>query len=69
MENDFELVLCSVPDRKGLVAEIWYRTEMLAELAQESGEVTIQFYPSKAEPIALDLFVSILGTAKERLLK
>lgn len=42
----FSIEVTSVPDRPGLVAEVWSGEELLAELRHEAGGVRVQLYPA-----------------------
>ena len=45
--KEAEVVLASPPDRKFLVAEIFFDSEQLAEINQESGELMLEIYPRR----------------------
>ncbi len=44
MSQKIKIELASVPDREGLVAELWLDQSMLAELRKESGRIWLQLY-------------------------
>jgi hypothetical protein len=67
----FTIEVSSVPDRNGLVAEVWLGNEMLAEIMQESAEkyiVEIYSHPNKKVwKVGYDEFIEALNFAKTRL--
>jgi hypothetical protein len=70
MEN-FNISIASLPDRKQLVAEISYQGIQWAEIAQETDEITVQFYPHPKQDyweFPLEDILSILEKAKKKLL-
>ncbi|HAN93581.1 MAG TPA: hypothetical protein DCQ33_16080 [Nitrospira sp.] len=42
----FSIEVTSVPDRPGLVAEVWSGEELLAELRHEDSRLRVQVYPA-----------------------
>jgi hypothetical protein len=49
MFDSYRIVLTSPPDRESVVAEIWLGEEMWAEVANEKGPLTIEFFPRTNE--------------------
>jgi len=46
--KNFNVQLASVPDRENLVAEVFFGTDMVAELSNESSdEFRIEIYPAR----------------------
>ena len=43
----FSIEITSVPDRKNLVAEIWFGENLVAEVNHESDYLEIELYPSE----------------------
>lgn len=65
------LVIASVPDRDGVVAEIWLGDAQVAELSTDSGPLRLELYLNPSgQPWRLDYeeFIEMLTRAKERLL-
>lgn len=60
--------ITSPPDREELVAEIWDKDQMIAELSQESENLKLELYCSE-HSIELDYesFLNALVEAKEKL--
>lgn len=46
-QNKLEISIASPSDREKLVAEIFFDKEQFAELNQENGILTLEFYPRK----------------------
>jgi len=44
MTNSLRIQVASVPDRDGLVVEVWLESEQVAELRKDDGAVLIQVY-------------------------
>ncbi len=65
MEN-FEIRIASVPDREGLVAEIWRDNTLFAEIWQTKNGRRITFYADRAE-LDFDALTAVLAAAAERL--
>lgn len=51
--KEFEVIIADAPDREMLVAEIWYKGQMIAEVNQENEPLQLQIYLSK-ESLSLD---------------
>ena len=71
MKDKFRITIASLPDRENLVAEIVYDGYQWAEIAQETNEMTVQFYSSKNAAyweFTLDEAIEALNRAKERLI-
>lgn len=69
-KHSFSVELASVPDREGVVAELWCDEQLLAELRHDDGQLRIQLYPNSAgEPWDLPhgQFLHALRRAQERL--
>lgn len=66
----FQIQLASVPDRDGLVAEIWFGEELVAELRTSDGALRCQLY-APANGVHWDLpygeWIDALRRAEERL--
>jgi DNA primase large subunit len=67
--NEFNIEIASVPDREELVAEIWYREELIIEISQEkSTKFEINLYPIKdTMTVNYDIFIKIIELAKDKL--
>ena len=68
----FRTTIASLPDREQLVAEILYEGVQLAEISQETNELTIQFYShprQKDWEFSLEEFFKVLEQAKNKLLE
>jgi hypothetical protein len=68
--NKFSVEVTSVPDRDGLVAEIWLDQELLAELRDERGSLHMQIYPApEGQPwdVPYEAFSRALQQARDRL--
>ncbi|OQY53119.1 MAG: hypothetical protein B6245_23085 [Desulfobacteraceae bacterium 4572_88] len=46
MNRKMTISIASVPDREGLVAELWYDEEQWGEIFQEGDELRLALYPS-----------------------
>ncbi|QTA87440.1 hypothetical protein [Desulfonema magnum] len=46
MNEKMTITLASVPDREGLVAELWYDNEQWGEIFQEQNELRLALYPN-----------------------
>jgi hypothetical protein len=67
----FRITLASLPDREHLVAEILYEGLQWAEISQESGELSIQFYShprQKCWEFPFDEALEVLEQAKKKLI-
>ncbi len=62
--SDFKIEITSVPDREKLVAEIWHKEILIAELNQESEKLEIEFYLKENVRYNLIDFLEILQIAK-----
>jgi hypothetical protein len=67
--NTFKIEITSVPDRANLVAEIWFGENLIAEVNHESDEPVIKLYSSQKMVFDLGDFLSVLQTAKNKLLE
>jgi hypothetical protein len=67
----FTIEIVSVPDRDGLVAEVWFGDAMVAELQRSvRGELRLEIYPSESQqPWSFDLhaWMAALQDAERRL--
>jgi hypothetical protein len=66
-----EIIVSSPPDRNFVVAEVWVEHEQWAEIDQELGTISIEFYPRRdGRPWKLDFeeALSVLTRAKAELL-
>ena len=48
MNNTLSIEIASVPDRMGLVAELWRGNDQVAELSEDEGTLTLQVYKPPA---------------------
>jgi hypothetical protein len=46
--SDFEIVIASPYDRENLVAEIWFKEDLICELNTENEKLEIVFYIKKS---------------------
>lgn len=65
--SKFKIEISSVPDRNKLVAEIWYKNSLIAEINQESDNLEIELYPPHKVIFDYQEFLKILETAKNKL--
>ena len=65
----FSIEITSVPDRHKLVAEVWFKDDLVAEINQEESQLQIEIYhiDSGSNMFFLEEFLNILVEAKERL--
>lgn len=67
----FVVEIASVPDRDGLVAEIWYGDDMVAEIQRDpKGGFTLEIYPSESSThwlFDLQAWIAALELAQRRL--
>jgi hypothetical protein len=71
MEDQYRICISSPPDRKGVVAEIFFGRCQWAELSQDDEEPKLEFYSrpdGKPWTISLRATEEALAAAKERLL-
>jgi len=72
MRNELTVQIASVPDRDGLVAEIWHGDVMVAEINQGQGRsLRVELYPSPRDAhwdFDLDDLIGALAEARRRLL-
>jgi hypothetical protein len=62
--------IASLPDRSGIVAEIWSGDEMVAEMRMIEARFGLEIYPSQSrEPWSFDLqeWFAALNEARKRL--
>lgn len=70
MNDKFSIEVTSVPDRPGLVAEVWWGQELLAELRHEDGVLRVQLYPSsdgQSWDFPYEAFAVALQQARDKL--
>jgi len=70
MSSQFRTTIASPPDREKLVAEVFFGSEQVAEINQETGNLRIEIYPhSSGEPWVLPYqdFLIAVSDAKRRL--
>jgi hypothetical protein len=70
MKDKYRICISSPPDRKKLVAEIFFGNVQWAEMNQERGDFEIEFYPRvDGTPWRIDFssVISALNEAKKRL--
>ena len=76
--SKFSVEVASVPDREGVVAEVWLGDQLLAELRLEAEVVRIQLYSPNGSPdgppdgaphwdVPCDELLAALQTARARL--
>jgi len=46
MNEQMTITIASVPDREGLVAELWHCDEQWGEIFQEGGKLRLALYPN-----------------------
>lgn len=70
MNDDFEIVIGSAPDRDNLVAEIWFDGEQWAELSNEGGLPLLEIFAARAGTwsLAPDRVIAAVESAKSQLL-
>lgn len=64
--SSFEILITSVPDRDGLIAEIWHGNVLFAELRQAENGRRIVFYADRAET-DFDALMRVLAEAAGKL--
>jgi len=70
MLESIKINIASVPDRESLVAELFVKHEMWAEINQENGQPVLEVYPrGNGQPWILPLedVLQALTTAKKKL--
>ncbi|MEO1023595.1 MAG: hypothetical protein AAFW89_13705 [Bacteroidota bacterium] len=66
--KNFEVIIADVPDREGLVAEIWYKGLMITELNYDDDHLQLDLYTSNNKiSFAYIDFLQALESAKEKL--
>ncbi len=65
---DFSIEIASSPDREQLVAEIWYKNQMIAEINQEKEDLELEFYLKNNIAFNYEAFCKVLDDAKKKLL-
>jgi len=69
--STISITIASVPDREGLVAELWLGDEQVGEVSKATeGEFHVELYPAMAGTpwkFRLDDLVAALAEAKDRL--
>ncbi|MFA5306769.1 MAG: hypothetical protein WC365_04945 [Candidatus Babeliales bacterium] len=65
--NKFNIEIVSVPDRNKLVAEIWNKEDLIAEINQEKDSLEIALYPLQKVTFDFQEFLKALETAKVKL--
>lgn len=71
MAKELRICISSPPDREHLVAEIFFGDEQWAELSQEQGVLSLEFYPRRGKEfwqLPLDEVMLALDEAKTRLI-
>jgi hypothetical protein len=63
--KNLQIVIASVPDRDNLVAEIWLRETMIAEVNSEGGIINLELYPGSKVVLPLNEFLEVLNDAKK----
>ena len=70
MNTPFRICVSSPPDRKKLVAEIFFGDQQWAELNQEQESLQLEFYPrpdGRPWSLQFELVISALQEAKKKL--
>lgn len=70
-EENFRIVIASLPDRRNCVCEIYYDHMQWVEISHEGNEVLIQFYPHPTQDyweFSLEIALAILSKAKKEFL-
>jgi hypothetical protein len=67
--SKFKIEITSVPDRENLVAEIWFEDSLIAEVNQENDEAEIELYHSESTTFNLSEFLTVLETARNKLIE
>jgi hypothetical protein len=67
MQEEFEILITSPPDREKIVAEVWLRGELIAEVNQELGYLEVQLYTNDKKIILSEIFQKFLNEAKKKL--
>jgi len=44
IKGDFEFVIASAPDREKVFCEIYYKSDLIAEISQETKELIVAIY-------------------------
>jgi hypothetical protein len=65
--NKFNIEIVSVPDRNKLVAEIWHKKDLVAEINQEKDHLEIELYPLQKVTLDFQEFLKVLEAAKGKL--
>ncbi len=68
--NNWKIQLASLPDKRNLVAEIWYADELWAEISHEEDAPWLEIYPRRGGEswhFDLDQAIKMLAKAKQRL--
>lgn len=69
--SEFKIEITSVSDRENLVAEVWYKDDLLCELNTENESLEVEFYLNKNNSYKFDYyaFMKAITNAKLELLK
>ncbi|MBK8146920.1 MAG: hypothetical protein IPN69_18810 [Acidobacteria bacterium] len=65
--EEFRFCISSPPDRKYLVAEIFWGEEQVAEISRETSEFEVELYPRRTGQgwhLNFDEFINVLSLAK-----
>ncbi|MBL0136898.1 MAG: hypothetical protein IPP79_24460 [Chitinophagaceae bacterium] len=65
--NKLTIQIASVPDREGIVAEIWFLDLLVAEIYRNNEVLELEFYFNKNIAIDLNEFMTTLEIAKRKL--
>lgn len=65
--SEFSIEITSVPDRESLVAEIWYKMNLVAEVNQENDKLEIEFYPTEKLSFDFHDFLETLEIIKNKI--
>jgi len=61
--SNYEIIICSTPQYKKLIAEIWYDGNLIAEINQENKEPEITFFSEKHQMFQLTTFIEAIDKA------
>ena len=68
--KNYSIQITSVPDREKLVAEIWHKDSLIAEINQENIEMELEIYIKKKKiKFMLNEFMEAVQEAKDSLSK
>ncbi len=71
-EDNFEIVISSDDRFEKLIAEVWYKNCILAQLDQETSNLRLKIYPTtnnKPYIFEYETFLAVIEKAKKRLVE